>query len=252
MRPLLLLLPLLSLSCIPDRLVPYDYSIEKDNYQAFIEADSVTLSLECLSIEGDYYVFGMEIQNNSSQAISIDLKQLRKYAYYDSYREAHDYKQDQEVTIAMTPKQVTQMFRRKEREAKAAAVFLFIVGAAITSYDAIKDEKDSRKENWTKKDEKKSIKRDMAISAGLVTTDVLTNVAFAGQTIAREELKYLPRELFDSEIISPKQSYFGKIFFSKQGEIQRHHRINCLINNERWSFDFRKANYKEREYLIGR
>lgn len=249
MRLTILLIPFVFISCLPNRLVPYDFTIKQNNLEAFIEVDSVTVALINLKAKGDHYVFGLEVENNRSQPVFVDVFKIRKMAHQFSYRDEGKEKQLPEVTTVLPKEQVNAFFKGKQQDAEAAAIFLFLVGAAVSTYDVIKDEQDYRKSSWTREDEKRANNRDAITATTLIATDILTDVAFHGRETARTELKYLPRELFDREIIYPRERYFGKILFENFGQIKKHHRITFPIEGNQLHFDFRKATTEEREFL---
>lgn len=249
MKILLALTPLLLIGCLPHRLVPYDYSIEKDNREAYIEVDSVTISLTNLEVQNDHFVFGMEVQNNRNEPVFIDVNKMQKFASEISYQDTLKSQTLQELIPAMTPIQVNQFFMAKKKDAQGAAFFLFLLGAAITAYDAVKDAEDESKNTWTEKDEKNSAIRNIVTTAGLLATDALTEAAFASEENAETELLYLPDELFDAYAISPGEQYYGKILFKKISFLQKYHRVILPMEDGRFIFDFRKATPKERRYL---
>ena len=131
----------------------------------------------------------------------------------------------QEVTSAMTPTQVNSFFKRKKKDNEAAAVILFLVGAAISTYDAVKDNQDNNKEYWTNKDEKKSIARDFVTTSTLLASDILINTARENRDAARTELTYLPKELFEKGVIYPGETYYGKVLFKSISVVKQYHRI---------------------------
>ena len=222
MRLTIALIPFVFVSCLPKLLVPHDFSIEQNNDEAYVEVDSISVSLVNLEVKSDHYVFGMEVQNHSDQPIFIDLEKIRKYAHHLSYRE-EEAKTFQEITIAMTPDKVKKFFEKKRKDSEAAAVFLFLVGAAITTYDAVKDHQDNRKEHWTEEDSKKSARREIATATTLLATDILTDAALQTKEVANTELRYLPTELFDREVIYPGESYSGKVLFRRIAEVKNYH-----------------------------
>ena len=249
MKIAITLLPLVLLGCLPNRLVPHDFTITQNNDEAFVDMDSFSIALRNLSIENDHFVFGMEVHNKSSKPIFIHPKNIRKYAHHRSYQENEEYKYFQEVLFALSPEQVHAFFEAKRKSAQAAAAFLFLLGAAITTYDMIKDEKDNRKENWTEKDEKKAATRDFVTTTSLLATDLLSEAAFASEENAEVELSYLPQELFDREVIYAGEKYQGKILFKRFSEIQSFHRVTCPLEGQQFHFDFRKATIRERRFL---
>lgn len=267
MKTLLALSTLLLMSrCIPNRLVPHDFSIEKNNLEAYVEMDSITISLVNLEVKNDHFVFGIGVHNQSSKPIFINADKIEKQAYSISHRQAHSISDKRtrsiphknegteeyyrEIVTAMSPRQVKDFFKAKKNNAEAAAAFLFLLGAAISTYDLVQDVKDNKKEYWTEKDEKKSASRDLVVSSTLAATDILTDVAFTSQEKFHLELKYLPGELFNRTTIYPGEEYYGKILFKKVAPLQEYHRVNCPIEGNNMIFDFRKANLKERQFLF--
>ncbi|MEM6816067.1 MAG: hypothetical protein AAF600_17045 [Bacteroidota bacterium] len=142
----LVLISLALPSCIPNRLVPYDFTIKKNNDEAYVSVNSVTIALKNLEIKGDHYVFGMEVQNKSAKPIFINTDKIQKYAHHISHQEDESAKYHQEMVSVMSPAEVNQFFKEKRQEVQATAAFLFLLGAAISTHDAIKDEKDNSKE----------------------------------------------------------------------------------------------------------
>ncbi len=249
MRAILLFIPLL-ISCYPHRLVPHDYSIEKNNIEALVELDSVVISLTNLEIKSDHFVFGMGVQNQSSKTIFINSNNFTKYGKPYSYLDSTYLHTIQEIIPAMSTKQVDQFFTRKKQNAEAAAVFLFFIGAVVTTYDAIKDVQDESKSHWTEEDNKKALAREAVTTSTVLLTDALTEVAFTSQERAATELKYLSAELFDEKFISPGDAFYGKVLFRRVGELQRYHRVRAPFKKENLIFDFRKATPKERRFLF--
>ncbi|MEO9483953.1 MAG: hypothetical protein ABJG47_10925 [Ekhidna sp.] len=249
MKLILALLPLTLIGCLPNRLVPYDYSIEKDNREAYIELDSITVAISNLAIKGDHFVFGMEIENKSTQPIFIDVNSIQKYSHRLSYGSKNQVRTYQEVTSAMTPSRVNQFFKSKRNQAEAASFLLFLVGAAVSTADAIKDHSDNNKKHWTHDDAQKSRNRDIATSATLVATDILNDIALQNRHTAETELDYLPKELFTRKVIYPGESYYGKVLFERVGMLNNYHRLALPFEQKRLLFDFRKATSKEKQFL---
>ena len=236
-------------SCAPQRLVPYDFSLEKNNHQTSIELDDLTISLVNLDIKNDYYVFGLEVQNKSTSSIQIDPDRILKLAHYLSYEEVNKPKRHQEIVPIMAPEEVNQLFEVKQKNANTSGVLLFILGAAISTFDAVLDAKDYSKESWSNSDQRKSVNRDVFTGAGLLATDVLSEVAYNNADKAGTELIYLPDELFDKNVIAPGEQYYGKILFKKTEAAQVYHRIMWQMRDLNLLFDFRAANMKERRFL---
>lgn len=236
-------------SCAPQRLVPYDYSTDLNNHQASVELDDLTITLVNLDIENDHYVFGLEVQNNGTEPVQIDQAKILKFAHYLSYEEVNKPKNYEEIVPVMEPEEVNQLFESKYKNANTTGVLLFILGAAITTYDIVQDAKDNAKESWTRADQRKSINRDIFTGAGLLATDVLTEVAYNNADKADAELIYLPDELFDKNTLAPGEQYYGKILFKKTETLQVYHRITWQMKDLNLLFDFRMANMKERRFL---
>lgn len=251
MKLTLVLTSILLVGCLPGRLVPLDYSIEKNNLEAYIELDSVTVSMINLEVKRDHFVFGLEIENKSSLPIFIDVSKIKKYANDLSYRSKNQTNAYQEVTSAMTPLQVNKFFEAKKNNAEGAAFLLFLVGAAIETYGAIKDNSDNNKSSCSNEDERKSRNRELATAGALIATDILSDIALQSSEVAATELQYLPKELFDREVVYPNESYNGKVLFKRIGSLKKHHRITVPLEGDKLHFDFRKATQKEKEYLRG-
>ncbi|WP_462251274.1 hypothetical protein [Ekhidna sp.] len=217
MKYLIAVLSLLCFSCLPDRLVPYDYSIEKNNQEAYIELDSITIAITNLEVKNDHSVFMLEVENLSSQPLFIDIEKINKYASLYSHSTKPDKEIFSEVTAVMTPSQINQFFKAKRNKAQATAFFLFLVGAAVSTMDAVKDNKDNRKFHWTNDDQRKSEKRDLLTGSTLIATDILADVALTNSETAATELNYLPAELFKRKIIYPGERFNGKILFKQVG-----------------------------------
>lgn len=236
-------------SCAPSRFVPYDYTSEQNNLQAYIDLEGVIITLENLEIQDDHYVFGMGIENNSATSMLIDTDKILKFAHYLSYQESEAQKSPQEIVPVMSPEQTIQLFKSKEKDSRTAEVLLFILGAAISTYDAVQDAKDYSKENWTRNDERNSVTRDIVAGASLLASDVLSEVNYRKGEKAGLEVQYLPNELFDKKVIAPGEEYYGKIFFKKSEALHGYHRISWPLQEISLFFDFRLASRKERKFL---
>ncbi len=250
MKYLIAVLSLLCFSCLPDRLVPYDYSIEKNNQEAYIEVDSITIAISNLEAKNDHSVFMLEVENLSSQPLFIDIEKINKYASLYSHTAKPDKELFSEVTAVMTPSQINQFFKTKRNKAQTTAFFLFLVGAAVSTMDAVKDNKDNRKSYWTNDDQRRSEKRDLLTASTLIATDILADVALTSSENAATELNYLPTELFDRKVIYSGERFNGKILFKQVGSLKQYHRITFPIDEKRLHFDFRKATPREKKFLM--
>lgn len=236
-------------SCAPHRLVPYDFTTELNNLQAFVEIDDVTITLENLEIQNDHYVFALGIQNNGTAPVLIDPQKILKFANSLSYQEGSTKTKSQEVVPVMPPEQINQLFEAKHKDAKTTGVLLFILGAAISTYDAVQDAKDNSKEYWTREDQRKSANRDVVTGASLLASGIFSEIAYSNAEKADTELIYLPDELFNKNVIAPGEEYYGKILFKKIDIPQVYHRVTWLIQNNNLLFDFRMATGKEKQFL---
>ncbi|MFK7952497.1 MAG: hypothetical protein AB8B73_06595 [Ekhidna sp.] len=204
-----------------------------------------------MEIKSDYYVFELRIQNASSKPLYINTAQIRKHAHHLSFID-NKKKISQEVLPSMSAIQINQFFESKRRKAKAAGVFLFLLGAAISSYDGIRDDQDNSKKYWNKRDESKSMLREVVSSTSIISTNLFADASFAAEEKAELELRHLPKELFNKEIIYPGENYYGKVLFRKIELTQEYHRIIYPFEDGNLSFDFRRANSKERKFLTNR
>ena len=120
-------------------------------------------------------------------------------------------------------------------DARKAALLVALAGAALTIYDAEKDEEDSKKEKLSKKDKNEAIARDVLVSVAVTASD------FANEAV--EEAKHdeyeVPYDLFPESTVQPGGSVRGKIFILK--ETYRYQRIVVPVGNIDYVFDFRRA-----------
>lgn len=248
-KPLLLLLLVITSSCLPGKLVPYDFTPEQNNIRTYIELGDIKVSLENIEIQNDYYVFEVGIQNNSTSPLSLETARLLKFADPIAYPDGESQKRSQEVVKIMPPDEILEVFETKEENAKAAGFLLFLLGAAISSFDIIQDAKDNSKSDWTRQDARKSVNRDVFTGVSLLANDVLSEVSVNKAEKAAIELTYLPDELFNKEVIAPGEEYYGKIFFEKREERYPYHRIVWPMKDYDLLFDFRMSTRKENRFL---
>jgi|GEM_PF-4024938 len=236
-------------SCAPSRLVPYDYNIEQNNLQTFIELDDATISVENLEVQNDHYVFGVGIRNKSKTPMLIDADRILKFANYVSYQEGSIERNSQEIETVLSPQQALNLFETKRRDGRSAGFLLFLMGAAIGTLDAVLDARDNSKDSWTRSDQRRSLTRDIVSGVGILTTEVLSEAAHQDADRAEIELEYLPEELFNRKVIDPGEEYYGKILFKKSDELHRYHRISWPLQSVSLFFDFRLATRHERKFL---
>lgn len=246
---LTLLLIVFVCSCAPSRLVPYDYNIEQNNLQTFIELNDATIAVENLEVHNDYYVFGVGIRNNSKTRMLIDADRILKFANYVSYQESNVQRKSQEIEPVLSPQQALKLFETKRKDGRSAGFLLFLMGAAIGTLDAVLDARDNSKESWTRSDQRRSVTRDIVSGVGILTTEVLSEAAHQDADRAEIELNYLPEELFNRKVIDPGEEYYGKIIFKKSEELHGYHRISWPLQEISLFFDFRLATRKERKFL---
>lgn len=248
MKCVLPLLPLLLVSCTPMRLVPTDFSVAQNNVQAYVDLDSVLVAIEHLGSKHDYHVFMLEVENRSQHPLLINLEQLKKYAHYQAFPDSISDRPGEEQLHAMTLPQIDSFFRDKEKGAESAAFLLLLIGAGISIYDAVQDDKDAAKSEWTQKDEKRARRRDAITSISVATTDVLSDALLYSAEHSRAERSYLPKEVFDRKVIAAGEQYRGKVLF-KRNVSHRYHRIVWSVADKKCLFDFRKDKAKERQFL---
>lgn len=248
-KALSLILIAFIVGCAPSRLVPYDYTIEQNNLQTFIELDEATITIENLQVKNDHFVFGIGIRNKRETPMLIDSDRILKFANYVSYQEGDIQRHSQEVAQVLSPQQTLELFENKRKDAKTAGFLLFLMGAAITTFDVIQDAKDNSKDSWTRSDQRRSVNRDIVTGVSLLASDVLSEATLRDEENAEIELNYLPEELFDRKVIDPGEEYYGKIFFKKSDQLHKYHRISWPIQSISLFFDFRLATRKERKFL---
>lgn len=252
MKPTLtlsLILLIIVASCAPSRLVPYDYTVEQNNLQTYIELEDATISVENLEVQNDHYVFGVGIQNNGKTPMLIDADRILKFANYVSYQEENVQRKSQEIETVLSPDQALNLFETKRRDGKSSAFLLFLMGTALGTLDAVLDARDNSKESWTRSDQRKSVTRDIVTGVGLLATEALSEGAYQDAERAEIELEYLPEELFNKRVIAPGEEYYGKIFFNKSEELHGYHRISWPLQEISLFFDFRLATRKEQKFL---
>ena len=240
---LYLLALLLCVSCSP-LLVPVDFQPELRNTQSYIEIDSVTYSMEFVQSNSDLVTFWLSIENQSRDTVHLDKQRFMSYnssSYFEPGSEIT-------TTAAMTERDIEFFYEEKVKDAQAAAIATLFLGAVLVAVDVSADIRDSRKESWTSSDENSYQSRKAITDAALFTTDLVHSSARNAKISSREELRYLPSEMFYKSTIAPGQSHSGKLIFRK-GELLKYYRVNLSANDLLLHFDFRKAKEREKTLL---
>ena len=241
---------ILTTSCGP--LVPLSYNeqILDDPKYLGIETEEATVFLEFMESKFGYYIFDLEVINHSSSELFIAPQFISYYAsrkefkpLYDSTDDVHKISRPNSELLmtrqfANSPERTRKMYRKKmESQEKTAAFLITLVGAAIAVYGAEKDKEDSKKETWTKKDENKSIGRDILVSVAMSASDAAIEIA--KEPNVEDDVPY---KLFPESKIMPSDSVRGTIFLPK--ESYRYSRVVVPLGNFDYVFDFRRDGVK--------
>jgi len=225
-------------------LVPQGYDVEIDNYQSFISIDSVDYSLEFISSDNGLVTFWLNIENRSNHSVSLS----EPTAKYHSSNGGYDPANEEHFKNAMNSKDVRNFYQKKINEAKTAKVLSTIFSVALIVADISADANDSHKFEWTRSDQRNLVSRKAFTGIGLGVSDVVNQSSHLRMINAKNELQYLPNEVFDKNIILPGETHSGKLVFRKI-DLNNYNRIKITSNDATLNFDFRKANKKETKYL---
>lgn len=242
---------ILTTACGP--LVPLSYNKENpaSPLSQTIETKEATVFLEYINTQSLYYIFDLEIINHSPSEIFVAPQFISYYAspklfkpLYDSTDNVHDISSPNSALtmkrqFANSPEMTRKLYREKVQTRAAGAVLFALIGVAVVIYDAEKDEDDSKKESWSKKDEKKSFARDLLVDAALITSEI-SKEAFLQ---AKEDRQYIPYELFPECKIKPGESVRGKIFIPMESSY-RYSRIVVPLVDTDYVFDFKRRGVK--------
>jgi hypothetical protein len=241
----------LTTACGP--LVPLshnDYILDDPKYLG-IETDEATVFLEFIESKFGYYIFDLEVINHSAAEIFIAPQFISYYASKKSFKPLYDSTVDvhkisrpnselrMKRQYANSPERTRKMYREKMiSQARTAAFLIGLVTVAVAVYDAEKDDRDSKKESLSKKEENESIGRDLLVSVAESATEAAIEVA----NEAKEDNSDIPYKLFIESNIMPEDTVRGKIFLPK--ESYRYSRVIVPIGNFDYVFDFRRDGVK--------
>jgi hypothetical protein len=234
-------------------LVPLSYNKENPTSELSqtIETEEATVFLEYVDTQSLYYIFDLEIINHSPSEIFVSPQFISYYAspklfkpLYDPTDNVHDISASNSALtmkrqFANSPEMTRKLYREKVQSRAAGAVLFALIGVAVAIYDAEKDEADSKKESWSKKDEKKAFARDLLVDAALITSEI-SKEAFLQ---AKEDRQYIPYELLPECTIKAGESVRGKIFIPFESSY-RYSRIVVPLVDTDYVFDFKRRGVK--------
>ncbi|WP_421874615.1 hypothetical protein [Marinoscillum sp.] len=244
MKPLFYSLVLLSCAACNSQLVPLDFQPELDNTQSFIEVGDVSYTMEFVKATDQLVTFWMHIDNQSEDTVFLNDRRLM------SYTSPTHFEPDSEIIAegVLSEKDIEYFYQEKVRNARTLAVASVIFGAVLVVADASADIRDHNKETWTRKDERKYQTRNAVTDLGLFASDVAFASAQDSKLSAKEELRYLPSEMFLLQAIPPGESHSGKLLFRNE-VIMKYYQIHVEANGLSLRFDFRRANGQEKAAL---
>lgn len=244
------LLPLALLACLSSGctryFVPIDYDTTLNNYQSFIELDSVNYSMEFHNIANGLVTFWLEVDNQSQQDVLV----LSDSIFSTTGSNRFDVTNNHPTffTKSMSELDIDHFYKEKIKAAESAALAALIFGTVLIVADAASDIQDANQESWDHNDEARYLRRKSMTSAGLITTEIIGDAAEHHRSKAKDELRYLPGELFIRKRIAPGSRYTGKVVFGKQ-VLNKYYRIRINADQQLLNFDFRKAKAHEVFFL---
>lgn len=234
-------------------LVPLSYIKGKIDNQPVqtIETTDATIWLQYLRKQYGNYIFDLEVENHSQHAMLFAPQHISFYASPNAFTLANDSTDVHTLSyanssltmrrqFANSPGAIEEIYYKKVKAKRAGTVLFAILGAGLAIYDAAKDSEDSKKETWTKEDERKSLGRDFLVSAALSTADI----ASASADQAMEESMYVPYELFPECSIQPGKNIRGKIFIPIDASY-RYSRVIIPLGGVNYVFDFKRRGVKK-------
>ena len=246
LQPAALVLLLMASACGP--LVPLSFMKENNTrLDQVIETTDATVYLQYIKKENNFYIFDLEIINNSGETISTAPQLVSHYASSKPFTPITDSNSDvhtvslpnSKLTMgrqyAYSPSATVKMYRKKVISAKAFSVLFAAVGVGLAIYDGGKVSKASKNEIWSRKDLTNSIGRDLLIQAAFTASEIAKASAYKTE----EESHNLPYELFPECSIEPGKGVRGKIFIPKESSF-RFSRIVVPVNNTDYIFDFKR------------
>lgn len=200
--------------------------------------------MECLNISGDFITFWLNIENHGQDTVFLSKLPLINYTS-DGFFTTDD---PIYPVKAMGTNDIEVFYQDKIKAAQGMAIVALVFGAALIVADVASDSRDSQKESWDASDQERLIRRKALTEVGLATTEVMSQAVRTSESNARQELLYLPSELFIKTRILPEESYSGKVVFRK-GLLHSFNRVQLKADSKTLNFDFRKAKAKERAFL---
>ncbi|MFZ2905032.1 MAG: hypothetical protein WAZ98_02395 [Cyclobacteriaceae bacterium] len=244
------LLLIFTVACGP--LVPLNYTAQSPGNQVqIIETSEATVFLEYVESKFNHYIFDLEVVNHSTSPLWAAPQLISFYASPKPFIQLRSQSENVHALsapnsaltlkrqFANSPAVTRKIYIEKIKEKRAFAALFAIIGTGLAIHDAVQDSEDSQKETWTKEDEKKSVGRDLLVSAALTASDVARESSYE----AEDESQYIPYELFPECKVSPSSSMRGKIFIPKETSY-RYSRVVVPIGNTDYVFDFKRRSVK--------
>jgi hypothetical protein len=244
--PAVSLFAIITTACGP--LVPLAYNNKKtDNpLTQTIGTAEATVWLQYLQKQYGYYIFDLEITNQSERQISFAPQWLSLYASpkkFVSPQEEDDVHALSAPNSALTmrrqfgasPGDIELVYHKKIKEKRAGAVLFALIGAGVILYDIAKDSEDSKKETWTKKDDLKSLGRDVLVDVALTASEV--SVESANEAVF--ESQSMPFVLLRECTVQPGKTVRGKIFIPFETSY-RYSRVVVPFGNTDYVFDLKR------------
>jgi len=265
MRKAVLLLSIfLFVACSSGRLVPVTFHPQERSGTALLtEESNVYLTAENIEHKPSHMIYDLEVQNQSNEHVEIIPEHILFYASSSPFKPLNDSTEDVHALSMFTKKsfnykeramragEVERYFHERIKAKQTLGVLLVLVGAGLAIHDAVQDENDYYKNEWTAADANKAFARDVATATGLMAIDIVGEGLANSAQKDNVEAQYLPGEIFPHTTLAPGDSYRGKIFFQKK-ESYKYYRIIVPIGNADHVFDFRKATVDEKPALSNR
>lgn len=235
-------------------LVPLSYDKEKLHNELVqtLETNDAVVSISYMQSQNNLYIFDLEIVNLSQEEIQVAPQQISFYASPKIFPAIKDPTVDvHALTIshsvlsmrrqfANSPAETKKIYADEAKVKSGAATFFTLLAVGLVVYDAAKDSKDYYKENWTKKDEEKSVGRDVLVATTLQVSNLTASSAYNAQ----EDNHYIPFELLPECTIKPNDSVRGKIFIPIEYSY-RFSRVVVPVGDKDYVFDFKRRSVRK-------
>jgi len=236
-------------------LVPMSYDLKAPpaNLSQTINTPEASITLEFIQRQYGYDIYDLEVINNSSAALEFAPQNIIFYASPHVFPLVTDTTDDVQAisesnsallmkrAFADSPGEVDRVYRQKSRNKAGASVFLAILATGLVIYDEVKDSNDSKKETWTKKDQRNAAGRDLLTNVAITAAEV----ARADALEANEDNYYLPYELFPVCSIKQGESVRGKIFIRVENSY-RYSRLLIPLPDTDYVFDLKRRGVKSK------